>query len=40
MIEIDKIDDFPVLVPDKTVRFEAKDKLRRSPEMDYECSEL
>ncbi|MDR2383607.1 MAG: hypothetical protein LBD76_06980 [Prevotellaceae bacterium] len=40
MIEIDKIDDFPALVPNKNIRFEAKDELRRSPEMNYECSEL
>ncbi|MDR0726378.1 MAG: hypothetical protein LBF59_10295 [Prevotellaceae bacterium] len=39
MFDIDKIDDFPALVPDKTIRFEAKNELRRSPEMDYECSE-
>jgi hypothetical protein len=40
MIDIDKIDDFPKLVPDRSICFEAKDKIRRSPEMDYECSEL
>jgi hypothetical protein len=40
MIDVDKIDDFPVLVPDKAIRFEAKDELRRSAEMNYECSEL
>jgi hypothetical protein len=40
MIDIDKIDDYPKLVPDKSICFEAKDEIRRSPEMDYECSEL
>jgi hypothetical protein len=39
MIEIDKIDDFPKLVPDKRIRFEAKDEIRRAPEMDFECTE-
>jgi hypothetical protein len=40
MIEIDNIDDFPKLVPDTNIRFDAKDEIRRSPEMDFECSEL
>jgi hypothetical protein len=40
MIDIDKIDDFPKLVPDESICFDAKDEIRRSPEMDYECSEL
>jgi hypothetical protein len=40
MIDIDNTDDFPKLVPDTNIRFDAKDEIRRSPEMDFECSEL
>ncbi|MDR2026853.1 MAG: hypothetical protein LBQ01_04740 [Prevotellaceae bacterium] len=39
MIDIDKIDGFPKLIPDESIRFEAKDELRRAPETDFECSE-
>jgi hypothetical protein len=38
MIEFDDMNDFPKLIPDKSICFDAKDELRRSPEMDYECS--
>jgi hypothetical protein len=40
MIDIDNMDDFPKLTPDENIRFEAKDSVRRSPEMNFECSEL
>ncbi|MDR2287361.1 MAG: hypothetical protein LBE04_07805 [Prevotellaceae bacterium] len=40
MIDIDNMDDFPKLTPDENIRFEAKDTVRRSPEMNFECSEL
>jgi hypothetical protein len=39
MINIENIDDFPKLTPDKSISFEAKDTIRRSPEMNFECSE-
>ncbi|MDR1582960.1 MAG: hypothetical protein LBS55_06840 [Prevotellaceae bacterium] len=32
MIDIDNIDDFPKLTPDESIRFEAKDELKHSPE--------
>jgi hypothetical protein len=38
MIEIDNIDDFPKLIPDRNIRFDAKDEIRRAPEMNFECS--
>jgi hypothetical protein len=40
MIDIDNIDDFPKLTPDTNIRFDAKDEIRRSSEMNFECSEL
>lgn len=40
MIDFDSIDDFPKLTPDESVHFDSKDKLRRSSELDFECSEL
>jgi hypothetical protein len=40
MIDINNIDDFPKLIPDENIRFEAKDELKRSAEMNFECSEL
>jgi hypothetical protein len=40
MSEMYNIDDFPKLIPDRSIRFDARDEIRRSPEMDFECSEL
>jgi hypothetical protein len=40
MIDNDKTDDFPKLIPDESIRFEAKNEIRRAPELDFECSEL
>jgi predicted RNA-binding protein with PIN domain len=40
MININDIDDVPKLIPDESIRFEAKDELKRSAEMNFECSEL
>jgi hypothetical protein len=39
MIEIDNIDDFPKLIPDRNIRFDARDEIRRAPETNFECSE-
>ncbi|MDR1338651.1 MAG: hypothetical protein LBK58_01100 [Prevotellaceae bacterium] len=40
MIEINDINGFPKLIPDESIRFDAKDGLRRSAETNFECSEL
>jgi hypothetical protein len=40
MNKINDRDDFPKLIPDKSIRFDAKDELKRSAEMNFECSEL
>ncbi|MDR1170401.1 MAG: hypothetical protein LBK97_06165 [Prevotellaceae bacterium] len=40
MIDINDSGDFPKLIPDKSIHFEAKDEIRRSPETNFECSEL
>jgi len=43
MINVDNknyMDDFPELTPDKSIRFGLKDEIKRSSELDYECSEL
>ncbi|MDR3247051.1 MAG: hypothetical protein LBT50_11560 [Prevotellaceae bacterium] len=40
MIDFDNnMDDFPKLTPDESIRFELKDEIKRSPEMDFECNE-
>lgn len=39
MKEIDKTDNMPKLVPDHTIVFDGKDRLRRAAEMDFDCSE-
>ncbi|MDR1130658.1 MAG: hypothetical protein LBK96_06725, partial [Prevotellaceae bacterium] len=40
MNKINDRDDFPKLIPDKSISFDAKDELKRSAEMNFECSEL
>jgi hypothetical protein len=40
MIDIDNIDDFPKLIADKSICFDAKNEIRRSSEINFECSEL
>jgi len=40
MIDFDNINDFPKLIPDAEIHFDSKDEIRRSPELDFECSEL
>jgi hypothetical protein len=39
MIMINDTDDFPKLIPDESIRFEAKDALKRTAETDLECDE-
>jgi hypothetical protein len=39
MIDMERMDDFPKLIPDESIRFDEKEKIRRSPEMDFECTE-
>jgi hypothetical protein len=40
MMKFDNIDDFPQLTPDEGIHFDAKNEIRRSPELDFKCSEL
>ncbi|MDR1895978.1 MAG: hypothetical protein LBR10_04220 [Prevotellaceae bacterium] len=37
--EIYSMDDFPKLIPDKNICFDLKDELKRSREVNFECSE-
>jgi hypothetical protein len=40
MNDMNDMDDFPKLIPDRNIRFEDKDRIRRSAEANFECSEL
>ncbi|MDR1887223.1 MAG: hypothetical protein LBQ70_04835, partial [Prevotellaceae bacterium] len=40
MLDIDNMNDLPALAPDESIRFDSKDEIKRSSEMEFECSEL